>query len=77
MKLPRLSGSRPAGDVTIQFKGYNNTDRSGKGEFTAMENMTSDRYPLLSPRKPRGTIMELGKANGLLAREKLLWVDGD
>lgn len=77
MKLPRLSGSRPAGDVTIQFKGYNNTDRSSKGEFTGMENMTSDRYPLLSSRKPRGTVMELGKANGLLAREKLLWVDGD
>ena len=77
MHLPRLSGSRPAGDVLVQFKGYNNTDRSGKGEFTAMENMSGDRYPLLSPRKPRGTVMELGKANGLLAREKMLWVDGD
>lgn len=76
MRLPRLSGSRPAGDTLIQFKGYNNTDRSGKGEFTAMENMSGDRYPLLSPRKPRGTIMELGKANGLLAREKMLWMDG-
>lgn len=77
MRLPRLSGSRPAGDTLIQFKGYNNTDRSGRGEFTAMENMSGDRYPLLAPRKPRGTIMELGKANGLLAREKLLWADGD
>lgn len=77
MRLPRLSGSRPAGDTLIQFKGYNNTDRSGKGEFTAMENMSGDRYPLLSPRKPRGTVRELGKANGLLAREKMLWVDGD
>ena len=43
MKFPRLSGSRPAGDTLIQFKGYNNTDRSGKGEFTAMENMSGDR----------------------------------
>lgn len=77
MKFPRLSGSRPAGDVLVRFKGYNNTDRSGRGEFTAMENMSGDRYPLLSPRKPRGTIRELGKANGLLAREKMLWVDGD
>lgn len=76
MKLPRLSGSSPAGDMLVSFKGYNNTDRAGKGEFTAMENMTGDRFPLLSPRKPRGTVQELGKANGLLAREKLLWVDG-
>lgn len=76
MKFPRLSGSRPAGDVLVQFKGYNNTDRATKGQFTSMENMASNRYPLLSPRKPRGTVRELGKANGLLAREKLLWVDG-
>ena len=76
MILPRLSGSRPAGDKLIQFKGYNNTDRSGKGEFTAMENMSGDRYPFLSPRKPRGTVKELGKANGLIAREKLMWADG-
>lgn len=77
MKFPRLSGSRPAGDVLVQFKGYNNTDRSGKGEFTAMTNMTSDRYPLLSPRKPRGEVATLTKANGLIAREKLMWADGD
>lgn len=76
MKLPRLSGNQPAGDMTVIFKGYNNTDTAGKGEFTAMENMTGDRYPLLSPRKPRGTIRTLEKANGILAREKLLWVDG-
>ena len=76
MRFPRLSGSRPAGDVLVQFKGYNNTDRATKGQFTSMENMASNRYPLLSPRKPRGTVRELGKANGLLAREKLLWVDG-
>lgn len=77
MKFPRLSGSRPAGDRLVQFKGYNNTDGATKGEFTAMENMSSRRYPLLSPRRPRGTVRELGKANGLLAREKLLWADGD
>lgn len=77
MHLPRLSGSKPSGDVLVQFKGYNNTDRAGRGEFTAMTNMSSDRTPLLSPRKPRGTVMEMGKANGLLAREKLFWADGD
>lgn len=77
MKLPRLSGSSPMEDILIQFGGYHNTERAGKGEFTAMENMTGDRYPLLSPRKARGTIGTLGKANGLLAREKLFWVDGE
>lgn len=76
MRLPRLSGSRPAGDELVSFKGYNNTDRAGKGEFKGMENMTGERFPLLTPRRARGTVQELTKANGLLAREKLLWVDG-
>ena len=41
-----------------------------------MENMTGERFPLLAPRRARGTVQEIGKANGLMAREKLLWVDG-
>ena len=76
MKLPRLSGSRPTEDILISFKGYNCTEQAGKGEFAAMENMTGERFPLLSPRRARGTVRTLGKANGLMAREKLLWVDG-
>lgn len=76
MKLPRLSGSRPAGDQLLQFRGLNEGDNAGKGEFAAMENMTGERFPLLSPRRARGTVQTLTKANGILAREKLYWVDG-
>lgn len=76
MKLPRLSGSRPTEDILISFKGYNCTEQAGKGEFADMENMTGERFPLLSPRRARGTVRTLEKANGLMAREKLFWVDG-
>ena len=76
MRLPRLTNKRPAGDTTITFGGYNHTEGVGKGEFYDMQNLTSDCFPLLAPRKPRGTERELTKANGLFAREKLLWVDG-
>lgn len=41
-----------------------------------MQNMTGDRFPFLSPRKPRGTERELRNAGGILAREKLFWIDG-
>ena len=41
-----------------------------------MENMSSDHYPLLSPRKPRYRMRTLAKPNGLFAREGLYWVDG-
>lgn len=76
MHLPRLSGTRPMEDSVLAFKGLHATDQAGKGEFTAMQNMTGDRFPLLCPRAPRGTVRELTKANGLLAREKLFWIDG-
>lgn len=41
-----------------------------------MENLSSDHFPYLSIRKPRGTVQKLTKANGLLVREKMFYVDG-
>lgn len=76
MHLPRLSGSQGTSDISVVWKGYNRTDMAGRGEFSDMQNMTGDRFPLLCPRKPRGTLKELTKANGLIAREKLMWADG-
>jgi hypothetical protein len=42
-----------------------------------MENMTSDHYPLLSPRARRYKIMALSEPHGMAARDKLCWVDGE
>lgn len=36
-----------------EFRGLNRTERVADGELAAMENMSSDRYPVLSPRKKR------------------------
>lgn len=61
---------------TEQFNGLDRRPRAYDGAFQAMGNMTGDPWPLLSSRKKRGIVAELEKPLGLLALEKLAWIDG-
>lgn len=76
MKLPRLSGREAVSDRLVSFQGINVLDTASQGAFVDMENLSSDHFPYLSIRKPRGTVQKLTKANGLLVREKMFYVDG-
>lgn len=76
MRLPRLSGREAVSDRLVSFQGINVLDTAPQGAFEDMENLSSDRFPYLSIRKPRGTVQKLTKANGLLVREKMFYVDG-
>lgn len=58
------------------FRGYNHNLYAQDGELWDMENLTSDFYPLLSPRHPRYRIRTLSVPNGLYAKDGLYWVDG-
>lgn len=60
----------------IQFGGYNHTLGARDGELYDMTNMSSDYYPLLSPRAPRYLCRTLEKPNGIFAYDGLFWVDG-
>lgn len=60
----------------VKFGGYNHTLAAENGELWDMENLTSDFYPLLSPRERRWTCRTLAKPNGLYAHDGLYWVDG-
>ncbi len=76
MRYPTLTVPKQTRETTATFGGYNAGLRIGGGEFSEMENMTSDGYPTLSPRKLRrhyadGTILQ-----GLIARDNLCYVDG-
>ncbi len=77
MKLPDIAA--PDGiqkKVNMKFAGYNHTLAAMDGEVWDEENMTSDYYPLLSPRRPRYTIATLLKPNGLYAKDGIYTVDG-
>ena len=72
-KLRVLQNSRQMVDV---FKGYNHNLRIGDGEFFDMKNMTSDHYPVLSPRGKRGVYASPTKPTSLIAKDSLCYVDG-
>jgi hypothetical protein len=72
-KLQELSVSRNLIDV---FRGYNHNLRIGEGEFFDMTNLSSDNYPVLSPRKKRGIYAVPSTPRGLIAKDKLCYVDG-
>ena len=46
----------PSPERTIDFKGLDRRHVIEDGEMSDMLNLTADNYPLLTPRKPRGTL---------------------
>ncbi len=71
--LPVSGRNRETVDV---FQGYNHNLRIGDGEFFDMKNMTSDFYPVLSPRGKRGVYAKPASPQGLIAKDQLCYVDG-
>lgn len=58
------------------FKGYNHNIRIGSGEFYDMENLSSDLYPVLAPRKRRGAIAGTKNIKGICSKDELCYIDG-
>ena len=58
------------------FRGYNHNLRVSDGEFYEMENMTSDFYPVLSPRGKRGVYKTVDGLTGIIAKNKLCYTVG-
>ena len=76
MKLPKLRVLQNSRQMVDAFKGYNHNLRIGEGEFFDMKNMTSDYYPVLSPRGKRGVYASPASPNGLITKDALCYVDG-
>ena len=75
MRVPILDEIPVTRRYIDSFKGYNHNRVIGEDEFYDMENMTSDEYPLLAPRKPRRKIKDFAFPRGLHAHEKLCWIE--
>lgn len=76
MELPKMRQPAVSRQTVEAFRGYNHNLRIGDGEFYEMQNMTSDRYPVLSPRGQRGVYAEPDLPTGLIAKDSLCYVDG-
>lgn len=76
MRYPKLNTLAISRQMVDVFKGYNHNLRIGDGEFFDMKNMTSDNYPVLSPRGLRGVYASPTAPNGMIAKDALYYVDG-
>lgn len=76
MAYPRMRASSVSRQMIDTFGGYNHNLRIGEGEFFNMKNMTSDDYPVLSPRNQRGVYITAEAPGGMIAKDALCYVDG-
>ena len=76
MRYPTLSPPRTSREMIDVFGGYHHSLRIGEGEFYEMENLSSDRYPILSPRGKRGVYAASGDLRGMIAKDALCYIDG-
>lgn len=74
MQYPYLSAIQTGRQVVDEFKGYNHNLRIGDGEFYDMKNMTSDHYPVLSPRGKRSVYEQDGEYTAMIAKDHLCFV---
>ena len=76
MRYPQLKELPTTREMVDVFRGYNHNLRISNGEFFNMKNMTSDYYPVLSPRGKRGVYAKPASPQALIAKEALCYVDG-
>lgn len=76
MQYPTLFTRQRTQEGQDVFGGYNHNIRTNEGEFYDMRNLSSDHYPVLCPRKPRGLYAENVDVQGLIAKDSLCYVDG-
>ena len=67
MQVPLINAGANNKMVASVFYGLNRTEKGRNGEFLDMENMSSLRYPCLSPRKPRSVAATQNNIRAVIA----------
>ena len=75
MRFPILNGTEQYREMTTVFGGYNHQLSCREGQFFDMKNMTSQYFPILSPRQNRGIVKSFINPQGILDKEEILWID--
>ena len=71
-RLPQVASKR---EVIDSFRGYDHRMKIKKNEFYDMVNLSSASYPMLSCRESRGEMLRLEQPGGMLAKEKLAYIE--
>ena len=79
MLHPALNEVASSRNMIDTFLGYNHQLRNASGEFYDMQNLTTDNYPILSPRKKRGAFVYptgiTANTQGIIAKDALCYVN--
>ena len=75
MRFPILQEVTRYREMTKTFGGYNHQLSCQEGQFYDMKNMTSQYFPILSPRQNRGIVKSFINPQGILDKEDILWID--
>ena len=77
MKYPMLQPTRQYQDMQHEFLGLNRSLRSDPRQWRDTQNISPRDFPTLAPRRQRGIVKQLNAPSGILARDALVYVDGD
>lgn len=75
MQFPILNETSQYREMTTVFGGYNHQLSCQEGQFFDMKNITSQFFPILSPRNYRGIVKHFDNPQGILDKEDVLWID--
>ena len=75
MLFPTMQEVSRYREMISTFGGYNHQLSCTDGQFYDMKNMTSQYFPILSPRPSRGIVRNLNNPQGILDKEELMWID--
>lgn len=71
----RYRSARTSQDI-MAFEGMNNTENHKETNLIDMKNISTHKFPFISPRPPRSQFQALTNGKYLFASDKLCWVDG-
>lgn len=76
MEYPRLRTPNRSRQMIDTFRGYDHNLRIAEGAFYDMQNLTSDHYPVFSPREKRGIYAQAPGCSGMIAKDALCYTQG-
>lgn len=76
LTYPTLRPQPASRQLVDVFRGYNHNPRISDGEFYDMGNLSSEAYPLLAPRRARGTLLDF-PCRGVVSKTELCYVSGE
>lgn len=77
MKYPYLQPTKQYEEMQQEFLGLNRGLRADPRQWRDTQNISPRDFPTLAPRQQRGIVKQLNAPSGILARDALVYVDGD